>query len=511
LFTGVVAQTPLTSQERRGKQIYVRGESPSGGDIRAYLGSESMEVPSSVLPCAGCHGLSGVGKPEGGVDPSNITWEALTKPYGVVHTNGRKHPAYTEKALELAVTRGLDPAGNKLLTAMPRYEMKREDLADLIAYLRRLGTDREPGVTEQSLTIGSVLPVRGALTATAQAVKAATEAFFAEINSHGGIYNRKIEVKFAETGDTADAPNAQVKRFIDEQEIFAMTSAFIAGFEKEFANLMQSSEVPVVGPFTLLPQTGHPLNRYVFYLLPGVAEQARALVNFAARQSSPSEKPLIAMINSEQGLTAGLTQAITESSAKNVMSEPRIISYDSSRFDAATHARSLSEARVNTVIFLGKGDDALALMKEAEKLGWAPKVYVLGVMTGKEVLEAPMSFNKGVFLSFPTVPSDLTAEGRAEFQALAAKHRLPTVHVAAQLSAFAAAKILVEGLKRSGRDVTREKLIATLEGMNSYVTGVTPPITYGANRRVGAMGAYIVTVDLAKKEYVPIGSWVDAN
>lgn len=35
----------------------------------------------------------------------------------------------------------LDPAGNKLLYVMPRYQMSKEDLDDLVVYLKRLGTD----------------------------------------------------------------------------------------------------------------------------------------------------------------------------------------------------------------------------------------------------------------------------------------------------------------------------------------------------------------------------------
>src|SRR6185436_8129497 len=112
----------VKSREQRGKQIYIQGTSPSGKEILAYLGESSLEVTGSAMPCANCHGLNGEGKPEGGVDPSNLTWESLTKPYGVTHADGRRHPAYTERGLELAITRGTDPAGNKLNRVMPRYQ-----------------------------------------------------------------------------------------------------------------------------------------------------------------------------------------------------------------------------------------------------------------------------------------------------------------------------------------------------------------------------------------------------
>jgi hypothetical protein len=59
--------------------------------------------------------------------------------------------------------------------------------------------------------------------------------------------------------------------------------------------------------------------------------------------------------------------------------------------------------------------------------------------------------------------------------------------------------------------LSRERLIQALEGFYNYQTGLTPPITYGPNRRIGAMGAYIVMVDLKEKKFVPVSGWVAIN
>jgi ABC-type branched-subunit amino acid transport system substrate-binding protein len=98
-----------------------------------------------------------------------------------------------------------------------------------------------------------------------------------------------------------------------------------------------------------------------------------------------------------------------------------------------------------------------------------------------------------------------------EFRLLGEKYKLTPKHLAAQVSAYSSAKILIEALKRTGKDLSREGLIQALEGFYNYQTGLTPPITYGPNRRIGAMGAYIVTVDLKKKEFVPVSGWVGIN
>src|SRR5436305_6559539 len=114
------AAAPEGAQLARGRQIYLEGTSPSGGEIVALMSDAGVEVPASAVPCAGCHGRDGKGKPEGGVTPSDLTWTALTKPYGVTHPGGRSHPPYDAKLLKRAIALGIDPAGTALHVAMPR-------------------------------------------------------------------------------------------------------------------------------------------------------------------------------------------------------------------------------------------------------------------------------------------------------------------------------------------------------------------------------------------------------
>jgi len=52
--------------------------------------------------------------------------------------------------------------------------------------------------------------------------------------------------------------------------------------------------------------------------------------------------------------------------------------------------------------------------------------------------------------------------------------------------------VLSVALKRSGRELTREKLVASLSEMSGFATGVLPEISFGPRRRRGARGAAVV-------------------
>jgi branched-chain amino acid transport system substrate-binding protein len=50
---------------------------------------------------------------------------------------------------------------------------------------------------------------------------------------------------------------------------------------------------------------------------------------------------------------------------------------------------------------------------------------------------------------------------------------------------YAAAQLVVEGLKRAGPDLTRERFIAALEGLKDWTGGLLPPISYSATDHRG--------------------------
>ena len=499
------AQQPLNAQELRGKQIYSQGTSPSGKDILAYVGDASLEVPGNVMACANCHGTAGQGKIEGGINAPNVTWETLTKPYGVTHINGRKHPAYTARALELSVTRGLDPAGNKLV-AMPRYQMSKADLDDLVVYLKRLGTDVDPGVSESKIVIGLAFPTAGPLGELSQAARDVIAAAFAETNAQGGVYNRQLELK-AIAAETKAISRADVEKLIRDEKVFALTGLMIAGVEKEIVPLLAEQQVPLIGPLTLDPKTGSPLNRQVFYVLDGTAGQARALIGFMAKK--PESKPLtIAVVHSGGDLSASVIEAVKEQTQKEKLAAPQVVQYASGSLAPAEMVTRLKQANVTAMFFMGSAPELLLVMNEAANVNWFPHILVQSGTASPTLFDAPAGFEGKVFCTFPTAPADQTEEGIKEFRLLGEKYKLPQKHLAAQVSAYSSAKILIEALKRVGKDLSRERLVDALEGFYNYQTGLTPPITYGPNRRIGAMGAYVVMFDLKEKKFVPVSGWV---
>jgi ABC-type branched-subunit amino acid transport system substrate-binding protein len=498
---------PLTLEEKRGKALYLRGESATGKEITAIL--NDIDVPASTLSCAGCHGARGEGKTEGGVTAGDLTWSSLTKPYGHSHDNGRKHGAFSETSFVRALTGGVDPAGNKLGVAMPVYRMPQQDMSDLIAYLKRVETDLDPGVSNDEIVIGTLLPEKTALTGLAQSMEGVLQAYFAEINNRGGIYSRKIRLRVL-NGD-AGATVANMKQLIDDQQVFAIVSGLTAGADEGVAALSREREVPFIGPSTLLPERTLPLNRYVFYLLSGLKEQARSLVNFAAKKSD-LQKARVALVSPDSEFSNGIAASIEDQEKKLRWQAVTRVRYAHDQFEAADCVAELKQQGIDTVFMLGSGSDAAAFFKSADAAAWTPNVYLLGTMVGRTAPDlVPAKMKDRVFFAFATVPADVSVAGAAEYNGLLERNKLSSTHAAAQASAIAAAKILVHAMELCGKDLTRERLVTTLEGLYEYDTGLMPKITFGPNRRIGVLGAYIVTIDPEKKLFPATVEWVSVE
>jgi ABC-type branched-subunit amino acid transport system substrate-binding protein len=498
---------PLTLDEANGKKIFIEGLSPSGASISATVGVQSIRVPGNTVPCGGCHGADGLGRPEGGVQPSNITWRELTKPYGHVHENGRKHAAFTEKSLSDALMSGVDADGNRLDPVMPRYTLSARDLSALVAYMKRIESDLDPGLSGDRIRLGTLLPAAGRLAELGRAMHGAMQAHFDDINAAGGIYGRKIELVTADYSEDGAVTLANAERLIAREKVFALVSPFTVRVEKEVTALAERENIPLVGPFTLFPESSQALNRRTFYLLPGLREQARALGEFAANELKLQD-PETAVVHPKDENFVEIGRAVEDQLAGRGWTRLRRVQYSRGEMPAKALVALLQQNGVAAVFFLGNDGELADFARSAREATWAPYVFVPGTLGARAALEVTPGFAHRLFLAFPTLAEDLSAGGAETIAAMQKKYRVPPRHQPAQVAAYASAMVLVEGLKLAGRDLSRAGLTSALEGMHGFNSGLTPPIGYGPGRRMGALGAHIVGVDPQARAFRPTGKYI---
>jgi ABC-type branched-subunit amino acid transport system substrate-binding protein len=503
----------LNPSEERGKKIYFTGRSTGGQDIIAYFGEKKQELPGEAATCGSCHGYDGTGRPESGLIPTNITWKYLTKSYGHIHTSGLEHSPFSEESLKEYLKFGVYPGRAKGDPSMPLYRMSERDLDDLIAYLKLLGEILDPGLSDKIIKVGTLIPSGGSVAGIGGAIRGTLSAYFREVNNRGGIYGRKIElVVYKVTGDRQSA----VDRFRDwlaVQEPFVLASTFAPDLERDIQSAISAESIPLVGPFTLYSIEDFNLNRYVFYLFSGLAVQARALIHYASKRLQ-MVNPRVVVLYPEKKSLDQVIAAVIEACKSKGWPAVQKKQFPLGDFYTTESARQLQEASVDLVIFLGVESQLRSFLGVAASKGWVPYVLAPGVLSGRLVVDAPPKFAKRLYLAYPTLPRDRKDWAVKELSRLQQAHNLPPTHGQAVFSAYSAAKILVEAMRLSGRDLDRKKVTAALEKFYQFDTGLTPPITYTQNRRIGAKGAYILGFDPEMRGQggaAESAEWIDLN
>lgn len=506
----------LSAQEKRGEIIYNTGVSPSGDSITAYLVESNLKLPGEAATCGGCHGRDGTGRPESGVIPTNITWRYLTKSYGHIHPNGLQHPPFTENSLKEYLRTGIYPgdrADKPSISPYHIYDISDRDLDDLIAYIKRLGENLDPGLSDTGVILGTIIPFEGPLAEAGQAAREILEAYFNEVNRNGGIYGRKIKLVVHGFAPVQQSKFQGVKDWLKETRPLALVGTFTPDMDLEVQSYVSSEDIPLIGPLTLHPLNTFSQNRNVFYVFSGLAEQVLALIRFGGQRLEITN-PRIAILYPENRSLEDVIAA-AEGACKNqdwqvVRKRP----LSSGLFQADELVRELQEVSTDVVISLTLESQLRSLLDECADRNWSPYVLASGVLSGRIAFDAPPAFEKKLYLAYPTLPRDRKAWAVSELLGLIKTDKLRPQHAQAIISAYSAAKILVEAMRLSGRDLDRKELAEILEKFYQFDTGLTPPITYTRNRRIGAKGAYILRYGPemdAKGGLFGFAEWVELN
>jgi len=507
----VAAAADLTDSEQRGKEFYLTGRSPSGAEVTAVMGPDSIRLPGRAAACGGCHGHDGTGRPESGIIPSNVTWTYLTKSYGHVHDDGLVHGPFDDASLSRYMRTGVYPGGATGDPSMPVYEMSPSDLDDLIAYLKRIGDDVDPGVSDTTITVATVIPSAGPVVDMGHAVRDVLAASFERVNSDGGIYGREIVFEVHELAPDPDVAPGELATWLAARQPFALVSPFTPGIEREVNRAARDEHVPIIGPWTLYPVESYSLNRSVFYLVSGLAEQARTMIAFIAPRLDGSD--VRAAVLYPDGRSVGGAVETIEAACRDVgwtVVESKPFAPTNGEPEATVGA--LRDASTDVVISLATEPELRAVLDSAATAGWTPWVLAPGVLTGALAVDVPASFRDRLVLAYPTLPSDREAWALRELSSLVDEDAATREHVQAAISASAASAVLTEGLRRAGRGLGRAELLAALESLYRFETGLTPPLTYTPNRRVGANGAWVVVAGGDRgdgRALLETAQWVD--
>lgn len=499
------AAPPDPAVAKRGRTLFQRGQSARGEPLAGFLGPERVELSGDVAACARCHGPSGRGSREGGVEVPDISPASLGRPRNkpVEDVEDRSRPAYTRETLLGAVTEGVSASGRPLGVAMPRYALGDVEREELLAYLQTLGEAPDPGVTADTLTFGAALPLSGRLGPVGQDVAAVLRAVFADVNAKGGIFRRKLELVVEDDAalyETAPAPGPDATARLLERGVLAMVGSMRKGALASDA-LLQREGAPLVLPLALGSGQGDEASP-IFFLYPDEPALARLVVQHL---SHPEEHPLrrqpLAVVHADDAAGRAWAEAVRQETSRRELAAPVVVPLVNGTLPPEALKR-LASASPHALLYSGPSEGLAALLRapEARKV---PVFAPASLADPSAVADAP----ERVLFVYPGGLGD-RAPRMDGFSTFMQRHGLEPRHPAFQLGAYAAARVLVEALSRMGADVARADLQLRLEALRDFETGVSPPVSFGLQRRTGVQGAQLARLDAKTGQFVPASEWI---
>jgi len=323
------------------------------------------------------------------------------------------------------------------------------------------------------------------------AIRAALAAYFDDINGAGGIYGRRIDLRTAALPQLRKDRIEAARAFVAEQQPFALVASFSAGFEHELGTLLRDTEVPLVGAYTIFPAAEDPPNPQVFFLNSGLRGEAAALADLAVRTFADARKRIAIVVSAEADYrpAADASRSVLEQHGWTVQE----IGVDPQGSSRTSMAADLRKRDTGIALLIAPEELVRELLDARPVEGWTPRLLMPGPLATEAALSSVAARDGRLFLAYSFLPFDAEAGAVEEYQRLASTAKLPSNDVSLQLMAMASARVLVEGLVRSGRDLNRGKLVDMLEGLYEFHSGFAPPVSFGPSRRIGSTGARIVT------------------
>jgi len=319
------------------------------------------------------------------------------------------------------------------------------------------------GVTDRKIVIGQSAAFTGPAAQLGIQLNAGAKAYFDHVNAVGGVFGRKIEIVSLDDKYEADIAAANTKQLIDSDEVFALFAYVGTPTSNAALPIFTKAKVPFFAPFSGAPSLREPFNKLIFNVRAGYNDETEHLVD---RLVNTGLKNIAVFYQNDAYGKAGL--AGVERALKK-LSLPIIetATVERNSVDVAKAVDRMIAKKPDVIIQVSAYASSAAFIKEMHKRSYSGQFYNLSFVGSQALSDVLGNQGPGVVISqvvpFPWSNSNAVV---AEYAKVMNKAGVKDLNFSS-LEGFIDAKIFVEGLRRAGQNLTREKFIAALETMNT--------------------------------------------
>lgn len=325
-----------------------------------------------------------------------------------------------------------------------------------------------PGVTSNSIVLGQSAAFSGPATRLGESMRDGANLYFNEVNRAGGVHGRKIRLLSLDDGYEPDRAIANTKQLIDNDAVFALFGYVGTPTSYAVIPIVTEAKIPFFGAFTGAEGLRNPMNKYILNLRAGYNQETETLVDFLMNQR---KKRIAVFYQNDAYGKAGLS-GVQLAMDKRKLPIVALGTVERNTVDVEEAVSAIAKSNPDAIIMVSAYKSCAAFIKEMNKTSARPE-YLNVSFVGSDALAAELGAEgHGVYISqVVPYPWDPSSSVSMEFTTLAKQHA-PTMKPSFNnLEGYIAAKAFVEGLRRAGPDLTREKFVQTLEAFRDVDLG----------------------------------------
>ena len=331
----------------------------------------------------------------------------------------------------------------------------------------------ETGVTDDTVKIGVISDLTGPTAIGGIGMADAITSYFKEVNAAGGIHGRKIEVIVEDCAYSPAKAVAAAKKLIAKDKVFAFVSPWGTAPTTALFPIAKKEKIPIAPACALATTIANPLKKYVFAAGTNYVDQSLFIVDYAVNNLK-LKKPKIGIFCQDDDWGRDHIKGL-ELARKKYNLPPFVVEtykYDAVEFKS--QVINLMRAKPDVVIVAAGIKSGAMFLKEAHKMRWKSTFIGSNTLGFLVTLKMAGAYGDGLLVvNIFAMPGEdvpgmkrLLAASKKYFgdKWEPANEKVHPYYVYGWLNA----SIFAEGLRLTGRNLTRENFIKGMESIKNF-------------------------------------------
>ena len=323
------------------------------------------------------------------------------------------------------------------------------------------------GITPTSVLIGQSAAFTGPAAQLGIQLRDGAKLWFDYVNASGGINGRRIELRSRDDKYESKLAAENTRKLIEEDDVFLLFAYVGTPTSQAALPIFTAARVPFVAPFTGAELLRTPFNRYVFNVRAGYYDETEKIVDQMTR--SGLKRFAVFYQNDAYG-QAGL-EGVKRALARRNLEIAALGIVERNTTNVAEAVKTINAAQPEATVMISAYTSVAEFVRQMKAAGSGSQFCNVSFVGSTALADALGKDGNGVIIAqvvpFPWSPLTPIVK---EYLDLVKRAGNVDVNFSS-LEGFIAAKVLVEGLRRTGKEPTRAKFIAAMESMTNYEIG----------------------------------------